>query len=414
MKSYASKQNKLKKISLDSNSKLKIQLGKPSKKILKFESSPSQTLLDRLPSPKNAKLKPIQTLTNLSKPSKSNETSPQKHLYTRSLIISPKANSIKLEIPIIKQSKRRTQSMNSDIIQNNVPYSANFITRCIYKTRVGSMYGKNKKDNQDSFIIHNKLLGNLSNYLFSVCDGHGLNGHLVSRHLKHTFPSAFEHFLSQYRNTDNYISKSYSSAIKTCESQLIGSDIDIQYSGSTMVSVIIFSNYLICANIGDSRAVIGKKEESWVAEELSRDHKPELNDEALRIKKTNGRIMSFIGPGGVPVGPKRVWLHDKDAPGLAMSRSIGDLVASSVGVISEPEFKTRVIGKDDAFIVIASDGLWEFMSSNEVVQIIGRMLDNNKSQFICDELVTQAVRKWSKLDGVVDDITILVIFLNAN
>ena len=42
------------------------------------------------------------------------------------------------------------------------------------------------------------------------------------------------------------------------------------------------------------------------------------------------------------------------------------------------------------------------------------MLDYNKSQFICDKLVTQAVRKWSKLDGGVDDITVLVIFLNAN
>ena len=89
-----------------------------------------------------------------------------------------------------------------------------------------------------------------------------------------------------------------------------------------MVSVIIFSNYLVWANIGDSRAVIGKKEEHWPAEELSRDHKPELDGEALRIKKANGRIMSFIGPGGVPMGPKRVWLPDKDVPGLAMSRSV--------------------------------------------------------------------------------------------
>ena len=56
----------------------------------------------------------------------------------------------------------------------------------------------------------------------------------------------------------------------------------------------------------------------------------------------------------------------------------------------------------------------EVMTSIEVVQIIGRMQDNNKSQFICDELVTQAVRKWSKLDGGVDDIKVLVIFLNAN
>lgn len=39
-------------------------------------------------------------------------------------------------------------------------------------------------------------------------------------------------------------------------------------------------------------------------------------------------------------GPPRVWLKDQQIPGIAMSRSIGDLVAGSVGVIAEPEVET--------------------------------------------------------------------------
>lgn len=415
MKSKLSKQIKLKKIKDDPNIKIKkTKLGSSDNRILKFESSPSQSILERLSSPKYPKLKPIQTTAKLPKPSKSSSQSPNKYLHLKSPILSPSSSSIKLEIPIRKKNSRRTQSMNSDLIQTIIPISANFINRCMFKSRVGTVYGKNKKENQDSFIIYSNLLGSQSNYLFSVCDGHGNNGHKVSRYLKHSFPSIFEKHLSKGQLSENSIKSSYRSAIKECESQLINSDVDVQFSGSTMVSVIVISNFLICANIGDSRAVIGKKEEIWVAEDLSRDHKPELEDEALRIENSNGRIQSIIGHGGVQMGPKRVWLQDREFPGLAMSRSICDLIASSVGVISDPEFTTRPINKSDAFLIIASDGLWEFTSSQEAVQQVGHMLDTNKSQFICDELVSQSVRKWNRLQGTIDDITVLVIFLNNN
>lgn len=53
---------------------------------------------------------------------------------------------------------------------------------------------------------------------------------------------------------------------------------------------------------------------------------------------------SFQGRGGVNVGgqhygPKRVWLKNKQVPGLAMTRSLGDFVAKSVGVTYDPEIK---------------------------------------------------------------------------
>ena len=66
------------------------------------------------------------------------------------------------------------------------------------------------------------------------------------------------------------------------------------------------------------------------------------------------------------VGPARVWLSDIDVPGLAMSRSLGDYVAQSVGVIPEPEINIYDISEDDRYVIIASDGVWEFLP-NEVV-----------------------------------------------
>ena len=52
--------------------------------------------------------------------------------------------------------------------------------------------------------------------------------------------------------------------------------------------------------------------------------------------KHGGRVESYYDDDGSPIGPARVWLLHDDIPGLAMSRSLGDNVAASVGVIAVP------------------------------------------------------------------------------
>lgn len=66
------------------------------------------------------------------------------------------------------------------------------------------------------------------------------------------------------------------------------------------------------------------------------------------------------------MGPARVWLKELEVPGLAMSRSLGDQVAQSVGVSPEPEITIYDIDVNDRYIIIASDGVWEFLSNDEV------------------------------------------------
>ena len=57
-------------------------------------------------------------------------------------------------------------------------------------------------------------------------------------------------------------------------------------------------------------------------------------------------------------------------PGLAMSRSIGDSIAGKIGVIPDPVITEHRITKEDKFIIIASDGLWEFLSSQACVETV--------------------------------------------
>jgi serine/threonine protein phosphatase PrpC len=96
---------------------------------------------------------------------------------------------------------------------------------------------------------------------------------------------------------------------------------------------------------------------------LSRDHKPDDPLEASKILENGGRIDSFKDGQGNNVGPMRVWLKNEDIPGLAMSRSFGDTVSLLAGVTAEPEVKEFTLSKEDKMLVIASDGVWEFLSN---------------------------------------------------
>ena len=55
-----------------------------------------------------------------------------------------------------------------------------------------------------------------------------------------------------------------------------------------------------------------------------------------------------------------------------MARSLGDHVCSRVGVIATPEVKSFETTADDALIVIASDGVWEFLENDEVIAIVSQ------------------------------------------
>jgi len=95
-----------------------------------------------------------------------------------------------------------------------------------------------------------------------------------------------------------------------------------------------------------------------------------------------------------------------------MSRSYGDQVAASVGVIAEPEIKEWKFSKDDMFFVIASDGVWEFIESEECVNMIKPFYLNNDIQGASEFLVNESTKRWRKEEEVIDDITLVLVFLN--
>ena len=125
-----------------------------------------------------------------------------------------------------------------------------------------------------------------------------------------------------------------------------------------------------------------------------------------------GELKQFCDSTGKFGGPVRIYVKRSKLPGLAMSRSFGDQIASSVGVICEPEIKEYVLKEEDKCIVLASDGLWEYVSNEKVCEIVSRYYsESGGKEKLTERLYTEAKKSWEEYDVHIDDITIIVIFV---
>ena len=278
---------------------------------------------------------------------------------------------------------------------------------------------ENEKVNQDNFFIYKNFINNPKYIFTGVCDGHGTFGHDVSAYLVFNIPLIINDLLIR-NNYKNLSDKNIPGLIQLLTNTFIQidkniskeTDIDTLFSGSTCVSLIFTPSKILCANVGDSRCIVGKFDgKKWFVKNLSSDHKPDNKLEKERILKCGGRVEAYTDENGGFYGPQRVWLKKEDLPGLAMSRSFGDVVAHSVGVIPEPEILKHSILEEDKFIILASDGIWEFISSEECVEIVKDFYIDRDINGAINYLYKEASKRWILKEDVIDDITLIIIFL---
>eukprot|EP00947_MAST-08B_sp_MAST-8B-sp1_P003950 g3950.t1 len=165
--------------------------------------------------------------------------------------------------------------------------------------------------------------------------------------------------------------------------------------GSTCVVCMTSSmpgeDVLVVSNTGDSRAVLIRADGSATA--LSDDHKPERKDEQARIAGLGGQVLYD--------DIDKIWRVDGM---LAISRAVGDYYLKPY-VTGEPELKTVARAPADRFVVLASDGLWDEVTAEEV----GATLLKEHALAAAPALVRLAYDRGSE-----DNISIVVVPLGVS
>ena len=332
-------------------------------------------------------------------------------------LVSPfGSNSKKFQSQISKKSISSLSQLNNSNISNKIKNTTTtekpkiIITKKVMKinscTLAGYTNTGRQKLNQDKFFIKKEFLEQPEQFFIGVCDGHGMFGHFVSEYVIKFLPEKVNSI-----STDESIKEAFLTIQKSLLNE--NTKIDISLSGTTCTSVIISPEKIICANIGDSRAILARYENgTYNVINLSRDHKLTEPDEMKRIINNGGVIKQYYNDKNKEyIGPKRVFLNNIEIPGLPMSRSIGDSIAHNIGVISEPEiFKFNYKG-NEKFIIVASDGIWKYIDSEECVNIMKEYYENNMDAIGgLNTLVKEAFKRWKNEEEIVDDITVIVVF----
>ncbi|KAL2234816.1 protein phosphatase 2C 16-like [Sesamum indicum] len=210
----------------------------------------------------------------------------------------------------------------------------------------------------------NQTLSQLTSHFFGVYDGHG--GSQVANYCRDRVHQALVEELNNCNNDMmNGIArdtrqvqweKVFTSCFAKVDEEVggngsTGAPIASETVGSTAVVAVVSSSHIIVGNCGDSRAVLYRGKEAIA---LSIDHKPNREDEYARIEASGGKVIQWNGHRVFGV--------------LAMSRSIGDRYLKP-WIIPEPEVMFVPRAREDECLVLASDGLWDVMTNEEVCEV---------------------------------------------
>lgn len=388
------------------------------------------------------------------------------------------------------------------------------------------------KNNQDAISITKKFAGEDGDLFFGVYDGHGSDGDDCAQYARDHLPKLMSKYIRQerasmYREQREHDgiglesgrgivpfnpklwpmldAECYERACRNahleCNRNMLADIKRVSLSGTTSISAGFHNGQFTISNVGDSRAVLGLREqnastsysnesglETWfdngweekkeyepappaqdreqyhqhdndnmveakdklVAIPLSVDQTSWRKDERKRIKAAGGRVLTIDQiEGRKPIlsktacgdndddefgdrilgtnddtidiagDPPRVWLPNEPIPGTAFTRSFGDNIAKKIGVHAEPEMCTKditgmVVGSGDEVLVLASDGVFEFLTNQQVIDICHEVLEGGGCVVdACRKIMDRSYEKWVEYENRTDDISVIVIWMDT-
>jgi len=283
----------------------------------------------------------------------------------------------------------------------------------------GGMQGGAQKTNQDCACHAQPFAGAPGTALFIVCDGHGRDGHGVSQEVLNSLIYELEDqddMMEQEPGTT--LANAFISCNDHLQSMCNHEEIDTFNSGACAVLAYMQRSSLWVASTGDCRAILGTQMQSGELQThpLSVDHNVDHPMERVRLEMHGATVREAqVDEDGEMMPGKLYSTPECDmGPGLSVSRALGDLSASDLGVIPHPQIVYHKATADDRYLVLATDGVWTFLESVDVMGTVhktyksgGRALD------ACKLIIARAARAWQQHEGTNyrDDITVIVVYV---
>mmetsp|Transcript_45760 Transcript_45760/g.97742 ORF Transcript_45760/g.97742 Transcript_45760/m.97742 type:complete len:993 (-) Transcript_45760:66-3044(-) len=246
--------------------------------------------------------------------------------------------------------------------------------------------------------------------IYGVCDGHGPFGHLVSYRLVQSVPHFIVKSSKWPKDIEGALKEGFLAAQDDLKQFSKTEELNLDASGSSGTFMVHIHNALYFAWIGDSRVTLG----SWNRKAPglkweSAEHSPGLPTEKERLLATGKGDVIEDFPGHW-----RLNIKGANYPGLTMSRVFGDFACEQLGVIAEPEQAHFLVQPADQwYVILASDGIWEFLESEKAIELTNKKL-RMKGPVDSTKFVTDAARRrWEAMEGsYCDDITCIMLQLN--
>ncbi|CAD8090658.1 unnamed protein product [Paramecium primaurelia] len=320
-----------------------------------------------------------------------------------------------------KDQSKHTNEVKNQKKQNKIKYIA---TRSIAGLKA---YTKAQKDNQDSLFYKLEINKQVDKNLFLLADGHGEQGTKVSQYAIKSLSDCIYDMIESMSTQPKFIEQLNSNIISSfqkIESNLVNlSNIDITDSGTTMNLVITFENYLISANIGDTRTFYFQRSDkpdqlgpaTLRIKQLSNQHTPEKEIESQRILESGGKIEQDT-QGFQKTGPLKVKSKKQDIKGATITRSFGDALAKQVGIISLPDIHTFQI-QQEGFLILATGSILDMIDIIDICRILTPITPPN-SQAAIDNAAGQIIeeaRKKAKLQpDIQDDYSLILVYIDMD
>ncbi|ODQ59094.1 hypothetical protein WICANDRAFT_13419, partial [Wickerhamomyces anomalus NRRL Y-366-8] len=232
---------------------------------------------------------------------------------------------------------------------------------------------------------------------FAVYDGHG-----GDRIAKYTGDNLYKLITKEPEFHKGNFGKALQNTFLATDREILeDNELKLDQSGCTATTVLLNSKKIVCANAGDSRTVLSV---NGSAKPLSYDHKPNNEGEHARICAAGG----FVDIGRVNGN-------------LALSRAIGDfdfkkstdLPPEEQIVTAFPDIIEHDITENDEFVVLACDGIWDCLSSQQVVEVVRRGINDRKSLVeISESIMDVCLAPSSGGSGIgCDNMSIVIVAL---